>query len=226
MYLCGSGHSDGYLTPVSSPDMADTLDFSVCTQHQSHSCYMDISSHPNRHHQQYTPWQPNEPGDFNAGHKVYSLNRDNEMCYYNRQSSMNKFCGSDNGSCSGSSLNGDMPPPKVIPKMTKNLPKPTPPAAVVRRRRLAANARERRRMNGLNEAFDRLREVVPSLEIHFTEERMVYAQFGSMTPPTAIGRYVTGHAPVRPPTHPMCMIRPITPPMVDIYHRPQQEEQE
>ncbi|KAK3925102.1 Basic helix-loop-helix transcription factor amos [Frankliniella fusca] len=34
---------------------------------------------------------------------------------------------------------------------------------VVRRRRLAANARERRRMNSLNDAFDRLREVVPSL---------------------------------------------------------------
>ena len=34
---------------------------------------------------------------------------------------------------------------------------------VVKKRRLAANARERRRMNGLNEAFDRLREVIPSL---------------------------------------------------------------
>lgn len=31
-----------------------------------------------------------------------------------------------------------------------------------KRRRLAANARERRRMSGLNEAFDRLREVVPA----------------------------------------------------------------
>ncbi|XP_055599281.1 basic helix-loop-helix neural transcription factor TAP [Uranotaenia lowii] len=34
---------------------------------------------------------------------------------------------------------------------------------VVRKRRLAANARERRRMNSLNDAFDRLRDVVPSL---------------------------------------------------------------
>lgn len=33
----------------------------------------------------------------------------------------------------------------------------------MKRRRLAANARERRRMNGLNEAFDKLRDVVPSL---------------------------------------------------------------
>uniref|UniRef100_A0A1A9W0D9 BHLH domain-containing protein n=1 Tax=Glossina brevipalpis TaxID=37001 RepID=A0A1A9W0D9_9MUSC len=34
---------------------------------------------------------------------------------------------------------------------------------VLRKRRLAANARERRRMNSLNEAFDKLRDVVPSL---------------------------------------------------------------
>lgn len=33
-----------------------------------------------------------------------------------------------------------------------------------RRRRLAANARERRRMLGLNVAFDRLRSVIPNLE--------------------------------------------------------------
>jgi atonal protein 1/7 len=43
-------------------------------------------------------------------------------------------------------------------KRTKSLTKD-----VVRRRRLAANARERRRMTGLNEAFDRLRTVVPCL---------------------------------------------------------------
>ncbi|KAF5296170.1 hypothetical protein FQA39_LY12624 [Lamprigera yunnana] len=35
---------------------------------------------------------------------------------------------------------------------------------VLKKRRLAANARERRRMNGLNEAFDRLRKVIPSLD--------------------------------------------------------------
>lgn len=37
-----------------------------------------------------------------------------------------------------------------------------PPVPIQKRRRLAANARERRRMYGLNEAFDKLREVVPS----------------------------------------------------------------
>ena len=39
----------------------------------------------------------------------------------------------------------------------------TPTVDVVKKRRLAANARERRRMNSLNDAFERLREVVPSL---------------------------------------------------------------
>lgn len=38
-----------------------------------------------------------------------------------------------------------------------------PSPTVLRKRRLAANSRERRRMNGLNDAFERLREVIPSL---------------------------------------------------------------
>lgn len=39
----------------------------------------------------------------------------------------------------------------------------SPAPEILKRRRLAANARERRRMNSLNDAFDKLREVVPSL---------------------------------------------------------------
>ena len=38
-----------------------------------------------------------------------------------------------------------------------------PSPTILRKRRVAANARERRRMNGLNDAFERLREVIPSL---------------------------------------------------------------
>lgn len=38
-----------------------------------------------------------------------------------------------------------------------------PSTEVMKKRRTAANARERRRMNGLNDAFERLREVVPCL---------------------------------------------------------------
>lgn len=40
--------------------------------------------------------------------------------------------------------------------------KPVPPT-IKKKRRLAANARERRRMEGLNQAFDRLRQYLPSL---------------------------------------------------------------
>ncbi|KAK8773341.1 uncharacterized protein LOC144098350 [Amblyomma americanum] len=45
----------------------------------------------------------------------------------------------------------------------KQSDKAPPSPVVLRKRRLAANARERRRMHSLNVAFDRLREVVPSL---------------------------------------------------------------
>ena len=38
-----------------------------------------------------------------------------------------------------------------------------PSPAILKKRRVAANARERRRMNGLNDAFERLREVIPNL---------------------------------------------------------------
>lgn len=47
------------------------------------------------------------------------------------------------------------------PTVSSSTRQPSP--TVVKKRRLAANARERRRMNGLNEAFDRLREVIPSI---------------------------------------------------------------
>ena len=43
----------------------------------------------------------------------------------------------------------------------KNLHPPS--TEIMRHRRDAANARERKRMNGLNDAFERLREVVPNL---------------------------------------------------------------
>ena len=38
-----------------------------------------------------------------------------------------------------------------------------PTVDTMKKRRLAANARERRRMNSLNDAFEKLREVVPAL---------------------------------------------------------------
>ena len=49
----------------------------------------------------------------------------------------------------------------------KNLNPPTP--TIMKHRRGMANARERKRMNGLNGAFERLREVVPNVN---TEQKM------------------------------------------------------
>ena len=42
-----------------------------------------------------------------------------------------------------------------------------PNPTVMKKRRLAANARERRRMNELNDAFNKLREVVPTLGVDY-----------------------------------------------------------
>lgn len=42
-----------------------------------------------------------------------------------------------------------------------------PNPIVMKKRRLAANARERRRMNELNDAFNKLREVVPTLGVDY-----------------------------------------------------------
>ena len=53
------------------------------------------------------------------------------------------------------------PPRKGRGGRKKNLHPPS--TEIMRHRRDAANARERKRMNGLNDAFERLREVVPNL---------------------------------------------------------------
>lgn len=66
------------------------------------------------------------------------------------------------------SIANDFSPQKMdtssSPRRGRRRSKDVPPSpSVLKRRRLAANARERRRMNGLNDAFDKLREVVPNL---------------------------------------------------------------
>jgi len=59
------------------------------------------------------------------------------------------------------------PPRKGKGGRKKNLHPPTP--IIMKHRRNMANARERKRMNGLNDAFERLREVVPNVN---TEQKM------------------------------------------------------
>lgn len=53
--------------------------------------------------------------------------------------------------------------PKKSKSNSRNSNSSPPSPNVLKKRRLAANARERRRMNGLNVAFNKLREVVPNL---------------------------------------------------------------
>ena len=89
-------------------------------------------------------------------------------------------------------------PCKPLPEQTQNVPpkkkgrggrkKATrpPSPAILRKRRLAANTRERRRMNGLNDAFERLREVIPSLGSDhklskFETLQMAQTYIGSLT---------------------------------------------
>lgn len=48
-------------------------------------------------------------------------------------------------------------------KSSEPLSKSPVPVVVMKKRRVAANARERRRMHSLNSAFDKLRQVVPSI---------------------------------------------------------------
>lgn len=52
---------------------------------------------------------------------------------------------------------------KFASSKSRNYHPASPAPEIMKRRRLAANARERRRMNSLNDAFDKLRDVVPSL---------------------------------------------------------------
>ena len=55
-------------------------------------------------------------------------------------------------------MTGKPTPPKRGRGGRKKSTRPPSPT-ILRQRRVAANARERRRMNGLNDAFERLREV-------------------------------------------------------------------
>ncbi|XP_012276282.1 neurogenic differentiation factor 6-B-like [Orussus abietinus] len=65
----------------------------------------------------------------------------------------------------GTSVQKIQSSPMCSPRRGRRRSRDVPPSpSVLKRRRLAANARERRRMSGLNDAFDKLREVVPSLD--------------------------------------------------------------
>uniref|UniRef100_A0A182P0F6 BHLH domain-containing protein n=2 Tax=Pyretophorus TaxID=44537 RepID=A0A182P0F6_9DIPT len=72
-----------------------------------------------------------------------------------------KSCSSTPVSCNTTNHRRLYKSRKAISAGKKDCTPPSP--TVLKKRRLAANARERKRMNSLNVAFDRLREIVPSL---------------------------------------------------------------
>jgi atonal protein 1/7 len=73
----------------------------------------------------------------------------------------------EDNSCSSSGDGGGFLPhcPRTGVESGPNTPPPAKPLTEqeLKRRRLAANARERRRMDLLNQGFDRLRRVLPGL---------------------------------------------------------------
>ncbi|CAN9513136.1 unnamed protein product [Ophioblennius macclurei] len=61
-------------------------------------------------------------------------------------------------------LKGTLPGSEEEASMRQRAPSSKPANGVQRQRRVAANARERRRMHGLNHAFDELRSVIPAFD--------------------------------------------------------------
>ena len=186
------GSSDGYHSPVSSPESLYAASFSSEVMNKPASYHQNYGDQSKQHfHSQYHQYPHN-----------YHYRQEEEFWQYQNESSYSygeygrrtrdipgdvtgyrfpmELCGSDSGnsrdspvvlspSCKrtrvGYPQQGDRRCISATAHKLKNLghQNASPGVEVMRKRRLAANARERRRMNSLNDAFDRLRDVVPSL---------------------------------------------------------------
>ncbi|XP_062551425.1 basic helix-loop-helix neural transcription factor TAP-like [Armigeres subalbatus] len=102
----------------------------------------------------YSPHSSSKQTSLNRIYTPYSIpskvNRSLNLGSLPSSSPTPSTLSSTSSSCESASLSTIAPGGLLQPEITK-------------KRRLAANARERRRMNSLNDAFDRLRDVVPSL---------------------------------------------------------------
>jgi len=113
--------------------------------------------------QPYTPnYYPKTPQSWGS-HEFYGENNN----IYNKYDSYNKY-GSPSSSYKTNNQDyykAGYDSSKYKKEASGGKKPPTAPVGleVMKKRRLAANARERRRMNSLNDAFDRLRDHVPSL---------------------------------------------------------------
>lgn len=155
------GTSDGYHSPVSSPESFYSSPFTPPAFHpcsknafpyqdmHSQGHFLKVSKPTDYQHYRFTKCDSAKYLDLsmNVQHKDTFTKGDRNSDSDERPLQWCRNDGSEADSeCSGAS------------KMAE-----APGGEIVRRRRLAANARERRRMNSLNDAFDRLRDVVPSL---------------------------------------------------------------
>lgn len=143
--------SDGYSSPrVSSPESSYTT-YTLSSPRPSDSAMSSQPYIPNCY-KQNDPWSRQQYyGENNNVYHKYDYK------YKSREENSNS---TNNYSQNYYKNNTDNN------KYKKDSKKSTPPQAgmeIMKKRRLAANARERRRMNSLNDAFDRLRDVVPSL---------------------------------------------------------------
>lgn len=99
----------------------------------------------------------------NSAEKLHETNNNSEQINYNTQLKKQQKRHKRSTKSSVEITNNYKFPRSIETELDKlNFSQPISPE-IMKRRRLAANARERRRMNSLNDAFERLREVVPSL---------------------------------------------------------------
>ncbi|KAJ8954039.1 hypothetical protein NQ318_004340 [Aromia moschata] len=144
--------SDGCLSPrVSSPDSHYAL---------TASSPLSTSSDPGMSSQPYTPNYYNPRQDAWGGREYYGENN-NIYDKYDYRYKSQRLEPTGSASYSRQGYYGDSKYKKESGR--KGGQQPQAGLEVMKKRRLAANARERRRMNSLNDAFDRLRDVVPSL---------------------------------------------------------------
>lgn len=148
-----SSSSDGCPSPrISSPESSYPLRSPLST-----------ASDPGMSSQPYTPnYYPKTPQSWGS-HEFYGENNN----IYNKYDSYNKY-GSPSSSYKTNNQDyykAGYDSSKYKKEASGGKKPPTAPVGleVMKKRRLAANARERRRMNSLNDAFDRLRDHVPSL---------------------------------------------------------------
>lgn len=135
------GYSDGCQSPVSSPGSLYSSPYTTTPPPLIHPGV--------KYPEAFPAWNPVDKSSHNYHPRNY---QEVSKCSVSRLEEWNPAEDSDEE---------DLP----LTKRSKTEPScySSSPADVIRKRRLAANARERRRMNSLNSAFDRLRDVVPSL---------------------------------------------------------------